>query len=250
MGRKGGWREWRFCRVRRDSPHSPPPAVAAPSSLAPGPLIQAARAAPPSPHRRPGFRPFASPHAMAHKRPREEACATCGHVHDVSERGGEEQAGRVASAVNRAISTPSLLLPLLPQYEGGEPCSICGHTLSPAVAAPPRAAARPGAMPGGRVFFGSYANAARCDLLKGMGVTHVVNVRARGRRGGGAVHVSCVRPPHPSSSLRPCPPATSCTATPSPTSPYPRPLPTWARRPTRSRPRSRRRRPLSSSFSA
>lgn len=68
------------------------------------------------------------------------------------------------------------------QYAGGEPCSICGHTL--ALSAPPRAATRPGeATP--RVLFGSYDNAAMCDLLKSLGVTHVLNVSERKGGGGG-----------------------------------------------------------------
>ena len=65
------------------------------------------------------------------------------------------------------------------QYENGEPCSICGHTLT--VADPSqKASAYPSAILPQFLYLGSYDNAARSELLKTLGITHILNVRFLG----------------------------------------------------------------------
>lgn len=84
-----------------------------------------------------------------------------------------------------AVATPttSTHQHTLKQYEGGEPCSICGHVMLP-----PGAAQHESCMPAtiisGFLYLGSYDTASRQDLLKAMGITHVLNVRAAAGGGG------------------------------------------------------------------
>jgi hypothetical protein len=133
------------------------------------------------------------------KRKLEEACTTCGHFHDVRSRvrasgrrrvlvgpiDGARCPGGCLLAFPR-FSPLSLSKPPPPpkhthathkQYEGGEPCSICGHTLArastPTASLP--AAARPGRV-GPALWFGSYEVGARPNLLTSLGVTRVVSL--------------------------------------------------------------------------
>ncbi|KAF6248776.1 protein-tyrosine phosphatase-like protein [Scenedesmus sp. NREL 46B-D3] len=75
------------------------------------------------------------------KRDREEACSTCGHYHD---------------------------------YEGGEPCSICGHVLIPA-GGRGHESCMPTTILSGFLYLGSYDTASRQELLKAIGITHILN---------------------------------------------------------------------------
>lgn len=80
---------------------------------------------------------------MASKRGREEACDLCGHYHD---------------------------------YEGGEPCSVCGHRLEAkqdVVHSAPRTA--PSAILANWLYLGSFDVASRCEMLKMLGISHVLN---------------------------------------------------------------------------
>ena len=66
---------------------------------------------------------------------------------------------------------------VLLQYENGEPCSVCGHTLT--VADPSQtASAYPSTILPQFLYLGSYDNAARSELLKTLGITHILNVRS------------------------------------------------------------------------
>eukprot|EP00199_Chlamydomonas_sp_CCMP681_P006988 CAMPEP_0119115546 /NCGR_PEP_ID=MMETSP1180-20130426/51327_1 /TAXON_ID=3052 ORGANISM="Chlamydomonas cf sp, Strain CCMP681" /NCGR_SAMPLE_ID=MMETSP1180 /ASSEMBLY_ACC=CAM_ASM_000741 /LENGTH=265 /DNA_ID=CAMNT_0007104579 /DNA_START=24 /DNA_END=821 /DNA_ORIENTATION=- len=75
------------------------------------------------------------------RRAREDPCAICSHYHD---------------------------------YEGGEPCSICGHVL---VSTSQKAGdtVMPTAILPGHLYLGSYDTASRSELLKAMGITHILN---------------------------------------------------------------------------
>ncbi|KAK9821954.1 hypothetical protein WJX81_002268 [Elliptochloris bilobata] len=85
-----------------------------------------------------------SGHAMPLKvkREREEPCHVCQHYHD---------------------------------YEGGEPCGVCGHRLEPQQAAGPQESVYPTEVLPGFLFLGSYDNASRTEVLKTLGITHVLN---------------------------------------------------------------------------
>jgi hypothetical protein len=61
------------------------------------------------------------------------------------------------------------------QYEGGEACSICGHQLSTAEASQ-RSSAYPSTILPQFLYLGSYDNASRSELLKALGITHILNV--------------------------------------------------------------------------
>ncbi len=67
----------------------------------------------------------------------------------------------------------------MPQYEGGEPCKICGHRLVKMEerVLPTETSAFPTEILPGFLYLGSYDNASRSELLKAMGVTHILNVR-------------------------------------------------------------------------
>ncbi|KAK9843204.1 hypothetical protein WJX74_008654 [Apatococcus lobatus] len=76
------------------------------------------------------------------KRRREEPCHICGHHHD---------------------------------FENGEPCSICGHRQAPPEPKAQAAGAFPAEIIPGFLYLGSYDNAARSEILKTLGVTHILN---------------------------------------------------------------------------
>lgn len=76
------------------------------------------------------------------KRAREEPCAICGHWHD---------------------------------YEAGEPCTVCGHTLARTDDSANRNSAFPTEILPGFLYLGSYDNASRSELLKTVGITHILN---------------------------------------------------------------------------
>lgn len=82
------------------------------------------------------------------KRERENPCFICGHFHN---------------------------------YEGGEPCSVCGHAAAPAapegLVHDPSAGAFPTAVLQGSLYLGSFDQASRAEVLKAMGITHLLNVR-------------------------------------------------------------------------
>lgn len=63
------------------------------------------------------------------------------------------------------------------QYEGGVPCATCGHVYTKSEGATLRASKFPSEILPGRVWLGSFDNASRVELLKAMGITHILNVR-------------------------------------------------------------------------
>lgn len=67
------------------------------------------------------------------------------------------------------------------QYEGGEPCSVCGHRLAPPTANSQRASAFPSAVLPSFLYLGSYDHASRSDALKMLEITHILNVSAAGQ---------------------------------------------------------------------
>ncbi len=64
------------------------------------------------------------------------------------------------------------------QYEGGEPCSVCGHRLAPPAISSQRASAFPSAVLPSFLYLGSYDHASRSDALKMLEITHILNVSA------------------------------------------------------------------------
>lgn len=62
------------------------------------------------------------------------------------------------------------------QYEGGEPCSVCGHRLVTPDTTSPKASALPSNILPQFLYLGSYDNASRSELLKTVGITHILNV--------------------------------------------------------------------------
>ncbi|CAM0914103.1 unnamed protein product [Alopecurus aequalis] len=78
------------------------------------------------------------------KRERENPCGICGHYH---------------------------------RYEEGEPCGVCGHRPPQAAAAgaAPKDSAFPSEILPESLFLGSYDHASRAELLKAIGVSHVLN---------------------------------------------------------------------------
>ncbi|XP_062233011.1 protein-tyrosine-phosphatase IBR5-like [Phragmites australis] len=78
------------------------------------------------------------------KRERENPCGICGHYH---------------------------------KYEEGEVCGVCGHRPPVAAAAGPRqqGSAFPSEILKEFLFLGSYDNASRSELLKTIGVSHILN---------------------------------------------------------------------------
>ena len=62
------------------------------------------------------------------------------------------------------------------QYEGGEPCSVCGHRLAFPTANSQRASAFPSAILPSFLYLGSYDHASRSDALKMLEITHILNV--------------------------------------------------------------------------
>lgn len=64
------------------------------------------------------------------------------------------------------------------QYEGGEPCSICGHVLVlQSSANKPTESVMPTSIVPGFLYLGSYDTASRSEVLKAMAITHMLNVR-------------------------------------------------------------------------
>lgn len=76
------------------------------------------------------------------KRDREEACYICGHYHD---------------------------------YEGGEPCTICGHVMVKQDKRNQQDSVLPTAIIPAFLYLGSYDTASRAELLKAMSITHILN---------------------------------------------------------------------------
>ena len=80
------------------------------------------------------------------KRERENPCGICGHYH---------------------------------KYEEGEVCGVCGHR-PPAATAVAGASRQDSAFPSEILkeflFLGSYDNASRSELLKTIGISHILNV--------------------------------------------------------------------------
>jgi hypothetical protein len=80
------------------------------------------------------------------------------------------------TALTHAMLLLSLSLPCTClQYEGGEPCSICGHVMLPPGTCP-HESCMPATIISGTLYLGNYDTASRQDLLKAMGITHVLNV--------------------------------------------------------------------------
>ena len=66
------------------------------------------------------------------------------------------------------------------QYENGEPCAVCGHTLTVADSSGQKVSAYPSTILPQLLYLGSYDNASRSELLKTLGITHILNVRSPG----------------------------------------------------------------------
>ena len=79
---------------------------------------------------------------MKIKRDREEPCYICGHYHD---------------------------------FEHGETCSTCGHVLSTTERKAFETVLPANILPG-FLYLGSYDTASRSEMLKAMGVSHILNV--------------------------------------------------------------------------
>ena len=76
-----------------------------------------------------------------------------------------------------APTTDALAAPS--QYEGGVPCSVCGHRLQqPTTDQGQQPSAYPSEILPGFLYLGNYDNASRCELLKALDVTHILNVRS------------------------------------------------------------------------
>ncbi|GJM99932.1 hypothetical protein PR202_ga17075 [Eleusine coracana subsp. coracana] len=76
------------------------------------------------------------------KRERENPCGICGHYH---------------------------------KYEEGEVCGVCGHRPPAVAGARPHDSAFPSEVIPEFLFLGSYDNASRSELLKTIGVSHILN---------------------------------------------------------------------------
>ena len=70
--------------------------------------------------------------------------------------------------------------PACVQYEGGEPCSVCGHVLAQPQqgggAAPKVPSAFPTDVLPDFLYLGSYDHASRLELLKTLGINFILNV--------------------------------------------------------------------------
>jgi dual specificity MAP kinase phosphatase len=60
------------------------------------------------------------------------------------------------------------------QYEGGEPCSVCGHVL--VGSRMQHESCMPTTVIPGFLYLGTYDTASRQDLLKTLNITHILNV--------------------------------------------------------------------------
>lgn len=67
-----------------------------------------------------------------------------------------------------------------PQVENGEPCTVCGHVMSQAERKQLEPSVLPTAVIPGSLYLGSYDTASRSELLRAMGITHILNVSAVG----------------------------------------------------------------------
>jgi len=83
------------------------------------------------------------------KRERENPCGICGHYH---------------------------------KYEEGEPCGVCGHRPPVLAGGPRQDSAFPSEVLRDFLFLGSYDNASRSELLKTVGISHILNVCTRALR--------------------------------------------------------------------
>ncbi|GLC38618.1 hypothetical protein PLESTB_000453000 [Pleodorina starrii] len=79
---------------------------------------------------------------MKVKRDREEPCFICNHYHD---------------------------------HENGVPCQICGHVMTQAERRQLDHSVLPTAIIPGSLYLGSYDTASRSELLRAMGITHILN---------------------------------------------------------------------------
>ena len=57
------------------------------------------------------------------------------------------------------------------------PCNVCGHRLQPAADKGQQPSAYPSEILPGFLYLGNYDNASRCELLKALDITHILNVR-------------------------------------------------------------------------
>ena len=57
---------------------------------------------------------------------------------------------------------------------GGERCGVCGHMMDPGDVCTP--SALPTEVVPGFLFIGSFDHASRADLMKTLGITHILNV--------------------------------------------------------------------------
>ena len=73
-------------------------------------------------------------------------------------------------------ATPILTSLSCLQYEGGEPCSVCGHRLPQSAGNSQRTSAFPSAVLPHFLYLGSYDHASRSDALKMLEITHILNV--------------------------------------------------------------------------
>lgn len=64
------------------------------------------------------------------------------------------------------------------QYEGGEACLVCGHSKFPTENKPVKPASLPAEILQDFLFLGSYDLASRAELLKTLGISHILNVCA------------------------------------------------------------------------
>ncbi len=72
-------------------------------------------------------------------------------------------------------------IPLHAQFEGMEPCSVCGHVLNQNEKKKFETVLPTAIIPG-FLYLGSYDTASRSEILKAMAITHILNV---GPGGGG-----------------------------------------------------------------
>lgn len=57
------------------------------------------------------------------------------------------------------------------------PCDVCGHRLQPTAEKAQQPSAYPSEILPGFLYLGNYDNASRCELLKALDITHILNVR-------------------------------------------------------------------------
>lgn len=64
------------------------------------------------------------------------------------------------------------------QYENGEPCTVCGHVMT-TTERRQQESVLPTAIIPGSLYLGSYDTASRSEILKAMGITHILNVSGK-----------------------------------------------------------------------